>query len=60
MLYFNQQSIEKKELGVDNKVQETDRGVYCPTCRTEKCAHISTNKTTISTTVKSANPAATF
>ena len=36
----------KKELCVDNKVQETIGDVYCPTCRNEKCVYISTNKTT--------------
>ena len=36
----------KKDLCVDNKVQETIGYVYCPTCRNEKCDYISTNKTT--------------
>ena len=30
---------------MDNKVQEAIEDVYCPTCRTEKCVYISTNKT---------------
>ena len=29
----------------DNKVQETNGDVYCPTCRNKKCVYISTNKT---------------
>ena len=36
----------KKELCVHNKVRETIGDVFCPTCRTEKCVYISTNKTT--------------
>ena len=36
----------KKELYVDNKLREIVGDLYCPTCRTEKCFHISTNKTT--------------
>ena len=36
----------KKELCVDNKVRETIGDVYCPTCRSEKCGYLSTNKTT--------------
>ena len=35
-----------KELYVDNKVPKTIGDVYCPTCRTENCVQISTNKTT--------------
>ena len=50
----------KKDLCVDNKVKVIIAGVYCPTCRIEKCAYISTIKWLISTTVKSAKPAATF
>ena len=50
----------KRELCVNNKVQETIGDVYCPTCRNEKCVYISTNKTLVSTNVKSAKPAATF
>ena len=46
----------KKELFVDNNLQETIGGVYCPTCGNEKCVYISTKKTTL----KSAKPAATF
>ena len=40
-----QSTNRKKELCVDNKVQETIGDVYCPTCRNEKCVYISTNKT---------------
>ena len=36
----------KKELCVDNKVQESIGDVYCPTCTNEKYVYISTNKTT--------------
>ena len=42
---FQSTKIRKKELFVDNKVQETIGDVYCPTCRTENCVYISTNKT---------------
>ena len=31
---------------MDNKVRETIGDVYCPTCRNEKCAYLSTKKTT--------------
>ena len=50
----------KKELCVDNKLRETIGDVFCPTCRTEKCVYISTKKRQVSTTVKSAKPAAMF
>ena len=43
---FNQPNIEKKELCVDNEVQEAIGGVFCPTIRNEKCVYTSTNKTT--------------
>ena len=46
MSRFNQPNIEKKELCVDNKVQEAIGDVYCPTCRNGKCVYISTNKMT--------------
>ena len=36
----------KKELCVDNKVRETISDVCCPTCRSEKCVYLSSNKTT--------------
>ena len=36
----------KKELCVDNKIQETIGDLYYPTCRSETCVYISTNKTT--------------
>ena len=45
---------------MDNKVQVTDGDVHCPTCRNEKCVYISTKKSLVSATVKSAKPAATF
>ena len=43
---FQSTKYRKKELCVDNKVQETIGEVDCPTCRNEKCVYISTNKTT--------------
>ena len=43
---FQSTKCRKKQLCVDNKVQETLAVAYCPTCRTEMCAYISTNKTT--------------
>ena len=43
---FHSTKYGKKELCVDNKVQETIGDVYCPTCRNEKCVLISPNKTT--------------
>ena len=57
---FQTTKYRKKDLCVDNKVQETVGDVYCPTCRNEKCVFISTKKRLGSTTVKSAKPAATF
>ena len=42
---FQSTKYKKTELYVDNKKRETIRDVYCPTCRTEKCGNISTNKT---------------
>ena len=41
---FQSTKYEKKELCVDNKVQEIIGDVYCPTCRNEKCVYNSTNK----------------
>ena len=43
---FQSIKCKKKELCVDNKVQETIGDVYCPTCRIEKCVYISASKTT--------------
>ena len=43
---FQSSKYRKKELCVDNKVRETIRDVYCPTCRNEKCVYISISKTT--------------
>ena len=43
---FQSTKYRKKELCVDDKVQETIDDVYCPTCRNEKCVYISTKKTT--------------
>ena len=43
---FQPSIFRKKELCVDDKVRETIGDVYCPTCINEKCAYISTNKTT--------------
>ena len=57
---FQSTKYRKKELCVDNKVQETTGDVYCPPYRNEKCVYISTNKTTSSYDCKSAKPAAKF
>ena len=35
----------KKELCVDNKVQDTIGDVYCPTCISQKCVYIASNRT---------------
>ena len=43
---FQSTKYGKKELCLDNKVQETIGDVFCPTCRNEKSVYISTNKTT--------------
>ena len=43
---FQSTKYRKKELCVDNKVQETIGDAYCPTCRNEKSVYISTSKTT--------------
>ena len=43
---FQSTKYRKKELCVDNKVQETIGDVYYRTCRNEKCVYISTKKTT--------------
>ena len=43
---FQSTKYGKKELCAVNKVRETIGDVYCPTCRNEKCAYISTNETT--------------
>ena len=43
---FQSTRYRKKELCVDNKVQETIGHVHCPTCRNEKYVYISTTKTT--------------
>ena len=45
---FQSSKSRKKEMCVDNEVQETFGDVYCPTCRNEKCVYISINKTTSS------------
>ena len=43
---FQSTIYRKKELCVENKVRVFIGDVYCPTCRNEKCVHISANKTT--------------
>ena len=43
---FKSTKFRKKEMCADNKIKETIGDVYCPTCRNEKCVHISINKTT--------------
>ena len=57
---FESTKDRKKELFLDNNVQETIRDVYCLTCRNEKCVDLSTKRWLVSTRVKSAKPAATF
>ena len=42
---FQSAKYRKKELCVDNKVQQTIGDLYCPTCRNKKCVYISTNTT---------------
>ena len=42
---FQSISYRKKELCVNNEVQETNGDVYCPTCRNEKCVYISIKTT---------------
>ena len=43
---FQPTKCRKKELCMDNKIQETTGVVHCPTSRNEKCAYVSTNETT--------------
>ena len=42
---FDSTKSMRKELCVDNKVQETTGVVYCPLCGIEKCVYILTNRT---------------
>ena len=42
---FQSANYRKKEVSVDNKLQEINEDVYCPTCRKEKCVYILSNKT---------------
>ena len=57
---FQSTKYRKKELCVDNKLQETIGDVYCPTCRKKDFFIFQPIKRLVSTTVKSAKPAATF
>ena len=43
---FQSSNYGKRELCVDKKVRETIGDVYCPTCKNEKSAYISTNEMT--------------
>ena len=43
---FQLTKFRKKELRVDNKLEETIGDVFCPTRRNEKCVYVSNNKTT--------------
>ena len=52
--------LRKRQFCVDNKARETIGDVYCPTTRNEKCVYMSTKNRLVSTTVKSAKPAARF
>ena len=54
---FQSTKHRRKELCVDNI--KTIGDVLCPTCRNENCVDVSTQKRLVSTTVKSAKPAAT-
>ena len=44
---FQSTKQRKKDLCVDNKLQETIGDLHCPTCRNGKCVYFSTKKTTI-------------
>ena len=57
---FQSTKYGKKELCVDNKVRETIGDVYCPTCRNENVFTFQPIKRLVTTTVKSAKPAAMF
>ena len=63
-LYFNvpfkSTKYRKKELCVDNKVQDSIGEVYCPTCKTKSVFTFQPRKRLVSTTVKSAKPAVRF
>ena len=47
VLPFQSTNYRKEELYVDNKVEETNGDVFCPTCRSEKCVYISASKRNI-------------
>ena len=57
---FQLTKYRKKESCVDNKVRETIGDMHCPTCRYENLFTFQAIKRLVSTTVKSAKPAATF
>ena len=57
---FQSTKYRKKEMCVDNKVRETIGDVYCPTRRNEIVFTIQLIKRLISTTIRSAKPAAAF
>ena len=57
---FQSTKYRKKDFCVENKVQEAIGDVYCPTCRNENVFTFQPKKRLVSTTVKSAKPAATF
>ena len=56
---FQSTKYGNKELCVDNKVRETIGDVFCPTCRKKSVFTFQPIKRLVSTTVKSARPAAT-
>ena len=60
MSHFNQPNTERKNLSVDNKVRESIGDVYCPTFGMKSVFTFQRVKGLVSTTVKSAKPAATF
>ena len=57
---FQSTKYRKKELCVDNKVRETIGDVYCPHVETKSGFTFQPMKRLVSTTVKSAQLAATF
>ena len=57
---FQSIKYRKKELCVDSKERETFGDVYCPKCKMKSLFTFLPIKRPVSTTVKSAEPAATF
>ena len=57
---FQSTKNKMKELCLHNKVQETIRDVYCPTCRKKGVFTFQPIKRLVSTIVRSVKPAVTF